>query len=177
MNSEETLSSERVFDGRVVGLRVDTVQLSNGRSAVREVVEHGESVVIVPVSDNGNVLLVRQYRYPVDEALLEAPAGRVDPGETPQDCARRELREEIGYDAETFRELGWFWASPGFCTEKMYAFLATDLSYSPLEPDDDEAIETVALPAGQAVERAASGRLRDSKTIAALLMAASALGL
>ena len=175
MNSEETLSSKRVFDGRVVDLRVDSVRLASGRSGVREVVEHGESVVIVPVSDDGNVLLVRQHRYPVGETVLEAPAGKVDAGETPLECARRELREEIGYDAETLRSLGWFWASPGFCTEKMHAFLATDLTYSPLEPDDDEAIETVALPARQAVEQARAGCLRDSKTIAALLMAAAAL--
>ena len=177
MKSEETLSSERVFEGRVVGLRVDTVRLSNGRSTVREVVEHGESVVIVPVSDDGNVLLVRQYRYPVEETLLEAPAGRVDEGETPPECARRELREETGYDAGTLRSLGWFWASPGFCTEKMHAYLAEGLMYRPLEPDDDEAIETVSLPTAQAVEQARAGCLRDSKTIAALLMAAPALGI
>lgn len=176
MKSEETLSSERVFDGRVVGLRVDSVRLPNGRSAAREVVEHGESVVIVPLSEDGNVLLVRQYRYPVGETVLEAPAGNVDAGETPHECARRELREEIGYDAGTLRSLGWFWASPGFCTEKMHAFLATDLTYSPLDPDDDEAIETVLMPAGQAVEQARAGCLRDSKTIAALLMAAPVLG-
>ncbi len=176
MTSEETLSSERVFSGRVVGLRVDTVRLPNGRSAAREVVEHGESVVVVPVACDGNVLLARQYRHPVGETLLEAPAGRVDPGETPYECARRELREEIGYDAGTLRCLGWFWASPGFCTEKMHAFLATDLRHSPLEPDEDEAIETVALPAGEAVACARSGQIHDSKTIAALLMAAPSLG-
>ena len=176
MKSEQTLSSQRVFDGRVVGLRVDSVRLPNGRSGVREVVEHVESVVIVPVSEDGDVLLVRQYRYPVGETVLEAPAGKVDAGETPLECARRELREEIGYDAGTLRSLGWFWASPGFCTEKMYAFLAADLTHSPLEPDEDEAIETVALPARQAVEQARSGLLRDSKTIAALLMAAPSLG-
>ena len=176
MKSEETLSSETVFKGRVIALRVDAVRLPNGRSGVREVVEHVESVVIVPVSEDGDVLLVRQHRYPVGETVLEAPAGKVDAGETPLECARRELREEIGYDAGTLRSLGWFWASPGFCTEKMHAFLATDLAYSPLEPDDDEEIETISLPAGQAVEQARSGLLRDSKTIAALLMAAPSLG-
>jgi ADP-ribose pyrophosphatase len=175
MKSEETLSSETVFEGRVIGLRVDAVRLPNGRSGVREVVEHDESVVIVPVTGDGEVLLVRQYRYPVGEAILEAPAGGVDAGETPHECARRELREETGYDAGTLQSLGWFWVSPGFCTEKMHAFLAADLTHSPLEPDEDEAIETVALPARQAVERARSGDLHDSKTIAALLMAAPAL--
>ena len=96
MKSEETLSSETVFEGRVIGLRVDAVRLPNGRSGVREVVEHDESVVIVPVTGDGEVLLVRQYRYPVGEAILEAPAGGVDAGETPHECARRELREETG---------------------------------------------------------------------------------
>ncbi len=175
MKSEETLSSESVFEGKVVRLRVDTVRLPTGRSGVREVVEHGKSVVVVPVGADGSVLLVRQHRYPIGGAVLEAPAGGVDAGETPYECAQRELREETGRHAGTLRNLGWFWVSPGYCTEKMHVFLATDLTHSPLDPDEDEAIEIVTLPAAQAVEQARSGHLHDGKTIAALLMAAPAL--
>ena len=167
---ERRLSGEVVFRGRVVGVRVDAAALPNGRTARREVVEHQPSVVIVPIDSNGDLVLVRQFRYPVGETLLEAPAGNVEEGEEPKDCAQRELQEEIGYRAESLERLGAFWMSPGFCTEMMYAFVARGLSPSALDPDDDENIEVVRRPLSEARAMIERGEIRDAKTIAALLM-------
>ena len=167
---EERLSGEVVFRGRVVGVRVDTAEMPDGRTARREVVEHQDSVVIVPVDSNDELVLVRQFRYPVGETLLEAPAGNVEEGEEPEECAQRELQEEIGHRAESLERLGSFWMSPGFCTEKMHAFVARGLSPSSLAPDDDENIEVVRRPLSQARALIERGEIRDAKTIAALLM-------
>ena len=168
--TERSLDSTRVYDGRIIGVRVDTVALPDGARAVREVVEHRPSVVVVPVDAHDNVLLVRQYRYAVGLDLLEAPAGMVEDSESAEECAQRELREETGYGAGELRPLGGFWLSPGFCTEFMHAFLATDLVESRLEPDDDESITVVRVPVSEAVGRISSGEIRDAKTICVLLL-------
>ena len=117
MDAEETLSSSRVFDGKIVGVRVDTVRLPDGRQATREVVEHRPDVVVVAIDDEDQVLLVRQYRYPIVQDLLEAPAGIVEQGESREACAQRELREETGYRGTRMESLGRFWMSPGHSTE------------------------------------------------------------
>lgn len=171
---ERRVSGETVFEGRVVGVRVDVAELPDGRTARREVVEHQPSVVVVPIDSNGDLVLVRQFRYPVGETLLEAPAGNVEEGEFPEDCAQRELQEETGYRAESIERLGSFWMSPGFCTEKMHAFVARGLSPSALDPDDDENIEVVRKPLSEARAMIDRGEIRDAKTIAALLMAENA---
>ena len=168
--TERALDSTRVYDGRIIAVRVDTVALPNGGRAVREVVEHRPSVVVVPVDTRANVLLVRQYRYPVGLDLLEAPAGMVEDSETAEECAQRELREETGYGAGELRPLGGFWLSPGFCTEFMHAFLARDLVHSRLEPDDDEDLTVVRLPLSDAVSLIRKGEIQDAKTICALLL-------
>ena len=140
---------------------------------MREVVEHAACVVIVPVDSNGNVLMVRQYRYATGRILLEAPAGRVEPGESPDECAQRELQEEVGYAAGSLRSLGGFWMSPGFCTEYMHAYLAQDLSPSRMEPDDDEDISVELVPLDKAEQLVRCGDIEDAKTIAALSMASA----
>ena len=168
--TERALDSTRVYDGRIIGVRVDTVALPNGGRAVREVVEHRPSVVVVPVDAHDNVLLVRQYRYPVGLDLLEAPAGMVEDSETAEECAQRELREETGYGAGELRPLGGFWLSPGYCTEFMHAFLARDLVHSRLEPDYDENLTLVRLPLSDAVSLIRKGEIQDAKTICALLL-------
>ena len=171
MEPEKQLSSEPKFDGKIVRLRVDTVLLPNGEQSTREVIDHANAVVIVPVDSEDNVLLVRQYRYAVEEMLLEAPAGLIDDSEDPDDAAQRELREETGYASRSLRPLGGFWSSPGFCTEYLYAYLARDLVPSPLSPDDDEFIEVERQPISRIPQLIRLGEIQDAKTIAALLMA------
>jgi ADP-ribose pyrophosphatase len=162
------LESRRVYEGRIVNLRVDTVALPDGRSAQREVAEHAPVVVIVPLDKDGNVLLVRQYRLPVRRLLLELPAGCMDPGESAEEAAQRELREETGQRAGRLERLAAFYASPGFCDELMHLFLATELEPSPLAPDSDESLEVVQMPLLEALGLVERGEICDAKTIVGL---------
>jgi len=166
---EETLSSRRIYQGRAVRLRVDTVKLSGGRQTTREVVEHDDCVAIVALDDKDNVLLVKQFRKPVEKELLEIPAGGIDPGETPEDSVRREMREETGFLPRKVQKLGGFYSSPGFCTEYLYLYLATDLVHSPLQAEDSENISLVRQPLEQIPDLIASGAIVDAKSIAGLL--------
>jgi ADP-ribose pyrophosphatase len=169
--SERVLKSRRVFEGKIARLRVDTVQLAGGRTAEREIVEHEPVVAIVPIDADGNVVLVRQYRLATGVVLLEVPAGGVDPGETPEDAAQRELAEEIGMRAEHLERLAEFYVSPGFLTEYVHAFLATDLRDSPAEADEDEDIAVVRMPLADAIAMVERGEFHDAKSIACLLLA------
>lgn len=171
MEPEQLVSSQTVYQGKIVNVRSDTVLLPNGRQTVREVVEHAAAVVIVPIDAEDNVLLVRQYRYPTEQFILEAPAGGVDEGESPDDCAQRELQEEVGYASRNLRTMGGFWSAPGFSTEFLYAYLAKDLVPSKLSADDDEAIEVIRTPLSNIDRLIRLGEIQDAKTIAALLMA------
>ena len=166
---ERTLSSQLIYDGRAVRLRVDTVQTARGRETTREIVEHADCVAVVVIDDKDNVLLVKQFRKPVETELLEIPAGGIDPGEEPIDAVRRELREEIGYYPERVERLGGFYSTPGYCTEYLYLYLATELTPSQLFAEDTEAIEVVRVPINQIPELITSGRICDAKTIAGLL--------
>lgn len=174
---ERVLESRRVYEGRVVNLRVDTVALPDGRSAQREVAEHAPVVVIVPVDGDGNVLLVRQYRLPVGQLLLELPAGGIDAGESPEEAVQRELREETGRRAGRLERLAAFYASPGYCDELMHLFLATELEPSPLAADSDERIEVVRMPLAEALALVERGEICDAKTIIGLWAAARRTGL
>jgi ADP-ribose pyrophosphatase len=167
--AEETLSSRRIYRGRAVNLRVDTVRLASGRQTTREIVEHEEVVAIVAVDDKDNVLLVKQFRKPVEKELLEIPAGGIDPGETPEDAVRREMREETGFLPQRVARLGGFYSAPGFCTEYLYLYLATDLVHSPLQAEDTQSISLVRVPLGQIPELIASCAIVDAKSIAGLL--------
>jgi ADP-ribose pyrophosphatase len=166
---EETLSSRRVFEGRAVNLRVDTVRLPNGRETTREIVEHGSCVAIVALDDADNVLLVKQYRQPVEKELLEIPAGGIDPGESPEDAVRREMREETGFLPQKVEKLGGFYSSPGFCTEYLHLYLAADLVEKPLKAEDTESITLARVPLSQVKGLIASGTICDAKSIAGLL--------
>ena len=172
MQPEEQIASREIYDGRIIKVRVDDILLTeSGRQSVREVVEHAPAVVIVPVDAEGNVLLVRQYRYAAKQTLLEAPAGIVEHGEDPDACAQRELAEEIGFASRNLRALGGFWASPGFCDEFLYAYLAKDLVPHKLQADDDENIEVEKVPLARIPQLIRLGEIQDAKSVAALLMA------
>lgn len=170
MDLEPTIQSKRIYEGKVVGLRVDTVRLPNGREATREVVEHGESVAIVPVDAEGNVILVRQYRKAVGRTLLEVPAGSVEEGEDPEACARRELLEETGYTASHIEPIASFYTTPGFCTERMHAYLATGLMPGEAQPEFDEQIEVVPVPLQKVGELIHDRAIQDGKTLTSLLL-------
>jgi ADP-ribose pyrophosphatase len=168
--SEETLSSRKVFEGRALKLRVDSVKLPNGRETTREIVEHENCVAIVALDDADNILLVKQFRKPVEKELLEIPAGGIDPGETPEDAVRREMREETGFLPQKVGKMGGFYSSPGFCTEYLHLYLATDLVSSPLQAEDSESISLVRVPLAEILGLIASGAIVDAKSIAGLLV-------
>ena len=167
---EETLFSKVVYSGRAVRLRVDDIQLPDGRQTSREVVEHSDCVAVIPLDADGNVLLVRQFRKPVEKDLLEIPAGCIDPGEEPVTTVRREMREETGYLPRKIERLGGFYASPGYCTEYLHLYLATDLVPDRLQAEDTDSIELVRVPLSQIVGLIASGDICDAKSIAGILL-------
>ena len=166
---EKTLSSQPIYEGRAVKLRVDTVQTTSGRETTREIVEHADCIAVVVVDDDNNVLLVKQFRKPVEKELLEIPAGGIDPGEDTETAVCRELREEIGYLPQRLKCLGGFYSAPGYCTEYLYLYLATDLIPSQLFAEDTEGIEVVRVPISQIPGLITSGRICDAKSIAGLL--------
>ena len=168
--TETTVESKVVFQGKIINLRVDTVRLPSGRIAVREIADHSDSICVVPVDDEGNVLLVRQYRKPAEAVLLEVPAGGVEDGEVSEETVQRELQEEVGYRAGKLQHLSSFWLAPGWCTEYMHAYLATDLIPADLDADDDENILVERVPLARTMELIASGEIQDAKSIAALLL-------
>ena len=170
-HSEPTLETKRIYEGNIINVRVDTVRMPSGRSATREIVEHSHAVCIVPVDEDGNVLLVRQYRKPAEEAILEVPAGGIEEGEVSEEAVLRELQEETGYTADNLQHLSSFWVAPGWATEFMHAYLATNLRPSKLEGDEDENIEVVRLPFDQAIAMFKTGEIKDGKTIASMLLA------
>jgi ADP-ribose pyrophosphatase len=175
-DNEPTISTRSIFQGRIIDVRVDTVRLQNGRETTREIVDHAPSICVVPVDDDGNVLLVRQYRKPAGSFLLEVPAGGIEAGEAPEDAARRELQEEIGHTADSLAPLTAFWLAPGWCSEYMYAFLATELAPANLDSDEDEFIEMVRAPLASVVDLITKGEIQDAKSVASLLLAMRVLG-
>lgn len=166
---EQQLSSVQVYSGPAISLRVDKVRKPGGAVTSRDVVEHSDCVAVVPVDEQDHVYLVRQFRYPVDASLLEVPAGGIEPGEDVLDCVRRELQEEIGYLPRKVEKLGGFYSIPGYGTEYLYVYVATELQPSRLVAEDTDEIEVVRVPLRQVPELIFSGKIRDAKTIAALL--------
>ena len=175
---ERLVDSTVLHRGRVLEFRVDTVERADGRRARREVASHPGAVAVVALDPEERVLLVRQYRHPAGRVLLEIPAGTLDRDpatgitEDPDDAARRELEEETGYRAGTWERLVDFWTAPGFATERMFLYLATDLvaaAEGRLGPDEDEVLELVRLPWAEAVAAAERGEIRDAKSLVGLL--------
>jgi ADP-ribose pyrophosphatase len=167
---EKKLATQQIYRGRAVNIRVDTVEKASGKKTTREVVEHSDCVAVVALDEQGNVLLVRQFRHAVDKFLLEIPAGGIDPGEEPIDAVRRELQEEIGYFPRKTDKLGGFYATPGYGTEYLHCFVATDLVPARLVAEDTDEIELLRVSPKQIPRLIASGEICDAKSIAALLM-------
>jgi ADP-ribose pyrophosphatase len=170
--SLKVLSSKSVFKGRVFEVTRDQVQEPNGVTAIREVIRHSGSVVVLAVDDSGpesRILLERQYRYAAQDYLLELPAGRIDPGENPLAAGKRELLEETGYAAKQWKRALFFYPSPGFLEETMTIFLARGLKPGIAQPEDDERIEHDLLPLSDVMRLILSGKIRDGKTIAGVL--------
>jgi len=163
--------SETVFQGRIVDVHRDKVLLPDGRTATMEVVKSSDATAVVAITTDKTVLLINQFRYAVGGMLLEIPAGKLEPGESPEDCARRELEEETGYRPETLRRLASFYTSPGFCTEEIHLFLAGDLTRYQQNLDQDEFIEVVNMPLDEALAKVDRGEITDAKTIVGLLTA------
>lgn len=172
---ERCISSSRLYDGRILNLRVDDVQLDNGRPTKREIVEHRGAAAIVPITDSGNVILVRQSRYAVSTELLEVPAGTLELGEDFENCARRELEEETGFRCREIRKISELFVAPGYSTEKIYVYLAKGLTKSNMRTEEDEQIKVETLSIASALEKVRMGEIRDAKTICALFRSAELL--
>lgn len=162
---EKSVSSTPIFDGKVLHVRLDEITLPNGVSATREYCHHNGAVCVLPLTDEGEVICVRQYRYPFHEDLLEIPAGKLDsPEEDPNDAVRRELREETGAVAKKIIYLGKYYPSPAILDECIYMYLATGLEFGETEFDEDEFIESVRVPLSKLVDLTLEGKIRDGKT-------------
>ncbi len=166
--TETTAASELIFDGHILKLYHDTVDLPNGRQAKREIVRHPGGVCVLAVDDNGYILLVRQFRYPYGEVVTELPAGKLEPGEDPQVCAERELKEETGASG-TLSHLATIYPTPGYTDELLYIYLATNLIYNEQSLDEDEFLSVERVHINTSIEMIMDGRLRDAKTVVGIL--------
>lgn len=166
---EKTLSQDYLYRGKIINLRRDTVALANGREALREVVEHPGGVCVAALTGKGEVLMVEQFRYPYRKALLELPAGKLEKGEEPEICGRRELSEETGARAEKFISLGQLYPSPGYCAEIIHIYAALGLSFGKQALDEDEFLDVKRIKLEDAVNMVLENSIKDAKTQAALL--------
>ena len=171
--TEKTLTREYRFHGRIIHLRTDTVELPNGNTSAREVVEHPGGVCVAALTDNNELLFVRQYRYPYEEVVLELPAGKRDrANEDPLECGKRELLEETGVVATEYRSLGRIYPTPGFCNEVIHLFLAKGLSFGEAQPDEGEFVQIERIPLDTAVAMVMNNEIPDAKTQIAILKVA-----
>ncbi len=167
--TEKTLSQEYIFKGRILNMRVDEALLPDGTTAGREVVEHPGGVCVAALTEDDCLLFVRQFRYPYGEVLPEIPAGKRDPGETPLETGKRELKEETGYTAKNYLSLGRVYPSPGYFNEVIYMYLATGLVAGDVSPDEDEFLEVEKIPLTAAVDMVMNDEITDAKTQAAVM--------
>ncbi len=168
---ETKITSEDVYDGVLLHVKKDTVKLPNGKEATREWIRHPGAASVIPLLPDGRIVLVRQYRYPVQKVTLEVPAGKLDsPDEDPLDCAVRELKEETGYTAGKIEKLTMIATTVGFSNEKIYLYAAQDLSAGEQCPDEDEFINTVKVPLAEAVRMVEEGKIYDAKSVTSILL-------
>lgn len=168
---EKAISSKRIYEGKILNVRVDQVLLPNGKESAREVVEFSQAVAVAALTKDNQILLVTQYRYPVGDVLIELPAGKMDRKEDPEECARRELQEETGYTAASMKKICEFYTTPGFTNELMHVFLAQDLTPGIQNPDEDEFVKVESVPFDDAIQMVFNGKIRDGKSIAGILAA------
>ncbi len=166
---EKTLKTEWIYRGRVVNLKIDEVELPNGRKSKREIIVHRGAAAILPIDDDGNIVMVKQYRKPAEKILLEIPAGTLEEGEDPLECAKRELIEETGFAAREFTPLISFYSTPGFTTERLHIYIAKGLYEESGEMDFDEFIEIEKIPFNEALSMVLEGKIEDAKTIIGIL--------
>jgi 8-oxo-dGTP pyrophosphatase MutT (NUDIX family) len=167
----ELIKSETLMEGRAFKIRRDHLKTPDGKETKLDIIEHGGSVVIIPIDADGNILFVRQYRHAAGGDLLELPAGTREGEEPFEECAAREIREETGMEAGKLEDLGKFYLAPGYSTELMGVFLATELKHNPLEADDDEFLSVEKISIKEAFQMAGRGDMPDAKSLAALLLA------
>lgn len=165
---EQTIRSEQIYDGKIIKVKVDEVLLPNGKTSKREIVQHQGAVAVLPFTDDGKLVVVRQFRKPLERTIVELPAGKLEPGEDPLECAKRELAEETGFQAEQFTHLSTFYTSPGFADERLHLYVATGLRPGKARLDEDEFVEvlTLSLPEAKALHE--QGEICDAKTVLAL---------
>ena len=173
---EKQIETNTVYEGLIVNVRSDVAEIKNGKHVRREVVEHPGGVGIVPVTGDNKVIMVRQYRYPMKEELLEIPAGKLGEGEEPIDCAVRELSEETGCTAGTLYDLGAIYPSPGFCRETLYLYLALDLQQGEKHLDEDEFLSVEAIDIDELIEKIMANELPDAKSVIGIMKAKLFLG-
>lgn len=173
--TEKTLKTEEIFDGKVIRVSVDTVELPNGKTATRELVGHPGGVGIIAVTENRQVYMVRQYRRPFDESVLEVPAGKLEYGEDPLSCGIRELGEEAGVTAKNMQHIGDYYVSPGFCREVIHLYLATDLTPVKQHLDEDEFLDVLMYDLDELIDMVMNNQIHDAKTAIAILKAKSIL--
>jgi len=168
MNVEKTIKSDKLYQGKIINLRIDTVELPNQKYSKREIIEHCGGVAIIAMHDD-KIIMVKQYRKAVENSLLELPAGKIEAKEEAIACAKRELVEETGYESENMKFVFEFYSSPGFSNEKIYLFYTDEITFVGANPDEDEYIELVELPFKDALEKIENGEIVDAKTIIGLL--------
>lgn len=166
---EKTVSSEKVFEGRIIKVKVDRVEMPDGSVATRELVEHPGGVGIVAITDKDEIILVEQYRKPLDKAIYEIPAGKLDPGEHHRTYGIRELEEETGLSAKVFDYMGFIYPSPGFTDEITHVYLAKELTQGETHPDDDEFLDVKKVPFDTALKMVMDGKINDAKSVFGIL--------
>lgn len=166
---EKTINTERIFSGNILNLRVDEVELPSGRKSTREVVEHSGGVAVIPVTEEEEIILVKQFRKPIAASILEIPAGKLEPGEKPEECARRELWEETSFEAGELKKLCSIYTSPGYSDEVLHLFFGYQLKYKENDPDPDEIITLQKIKNDDIIKLISQGKIKDSKTIIGLL--------
>ncbi len=168
---EKTIKTERKYDGNIIDVDLVTVELPNGKEATRDVVLHKGASVVVPISDDGEIYMVRQFRKPIESVSLEIPAGKLDPGEEPRVCAERELKEETGLISDNIKHVLSMHTTPGFSNEVLHMYVATDLKEDEASPDEDEFISTEKIKIDKLIEMVMSHEITDSKSIIGILLA------